>query len=62
MYYTPTTEAEENEIKNFYISIQKEIDHTPQQDMLTITGDWHPKTESKADSNLIGILDKCSDM
>lgn len=36
--YAPTTETEEDEIENFYTTIQEEIESTPKQEMLINKG------------------------
>lgn len=36
--YAPTTDTEEDEIENFYTTIQEEIESTPKQEMLINKG------------------------
>lgn len=48
-----STDAEGEEIKSFYASVQEEIDHILKQDMLIIIGSWNVKIGSKAEPNVL---------
>ena len=41
--YTPTTDAEEAEVDQFYEDLQDLLELTPRKDVLFIIGDWNAK-------------------
>ena len=45
--YTPTTNAEETEVEQFYEDLQDLLELTPKKDVLFIIGDWNPKVGSQ---------------
>jgi len=47
--YLPTTAAEEEEVKDVYTKIQKEIDEIPKRERLVIMGDFNAKIGSNKD-------------
>ena len=44
--YTPTNNAEEDEVEWFYEDLQEILELIPQKDVLLIIGDWNAKVES----------------
>ena len=49
--YAPTTTHEDQEIEDFYESIEEEISKTPKKDFLIIQGDWNAKVGKDATWN-----------
>ena len=45
--YTPTSNAEEAEVEQFYEDLQDLLELTPKKDVLFITGDWNAKVGSQ---------------
>ena len=45
--YTPTSNAEKDEIEWFYEALQDLLELTPKKDVLFITGDWNAKVGSQ---------------
>ena len=45
--YTPTSNAEEAEVEQFYEDLQDLLEITHKKDALFIIGDWNAKVESK---------------
>ena len=45
--YTPTTDAEEAEVEQFYEDLQDLLELTPKKDVLFIRGDWNAKAGSQ---------------
>ena len=45
--YTPTSNAEEAEIEQFYEDLQDLLELTPQKDVLFTIGDWNTKIRSQ---------------
>ena len=41
--YTPTMDAEEAEVEQFYEDLQDLLELTPEKDVLFIIGDWNTK-------------------
>ena len=53
--YTPTSNAEETEVEQFYEDLQDLLKLTPKKDVLFITGDWNAKVGSQETP---GVTDK----
>ena len=53
--YTPTSNAEEAEVEQFYEDLQDLLELTPQKDVLFIIGDWNAKVRSQ---EIAGLTDK----
>ena len=45
--YTPTSNTEEAEVKQFYENLQDLLEVTPKTDVFCIIGDWNPKVGSQ---------------
>ena len=45
--YTPTSNAEEAEVEQFYEHLQDLLELTPPKNVLFIIGDWNAKVECK---------------
>ena len=45
--YTPTSNAEEAEVEEFYEDLQDLLELTPKKDVLFIIGDWNEKVGSQ---------------
>ena len=45
--YTPTSNAEEAEVEQFYEDLQNLLELTPPKDVLFIIGDWNAKVGSQ---------------
>ena len=45
--YTPTSNAEEAEVEQFYEDLPDLLELTPKKDVLFITGDWNAKIGSQ---------------
>ena len=52
--YTPTSNAEEAEVKRFYEDLQDLLELTPKKDVLFIIGDWNTKVESQEKLGVTG--------
>ncbi|CAF1396827.1 unnamed protein product [Adineta steineri] len=52
--YAPTTEAEEDEIEQFYADLQQLLDAAPKKDVIVIMGDWNAKVGSTTTSGITG--------
>ena len=52
--YSPTSNAEEAEVKWFYEDIQELLELTPPKDVLFIIGDWNAKVESQVIPEVTG--------
>ena len=52
--YTPTSNAEEAEVEQFYADLQDLLELTPQKDVLFILGDWNAKVGSQETSGVTG--------
>ena len=52
--YTPTSNAEEAEVEQFYEDLQKRLKLTPKKDVLFIIGDWNAKVESQETPGVTG--------
>ena len=53
--YTPTTNAKETEVDQFYEKLEGHLELTPKRDVLFITGDWNAKVGSQ---EILGIIGK----
>ena len=53
---TPTSNAEEAEVKQFYEDLQDLLELTPKKDGLIIIGDWHSKIGSQKIPGVTGIF------
>ena len=54
--YTPTSNAEETEVEQFYEDLQDLLELTPKKDVLFIIGDWNAKVGSQETPGVIGKL------
>ena len=52
--YTPTSNAEEAEVKQFYDNLQDLLELTPKKDVLLSIGDWNAKVGSQEISRVTG--------
>ena len=52
--YTPTSNAEEDEVEWFYEDLQDLLELTPPKDVLFIIGDWNPKVGSQETPGVTG--------
>ena len=52
--YTPTSNAEEAEVKWLYEDLQDLLELTPKKDVLFITGDWNVKVGSQETPGVTG--------
>ena len=52
--YTPTNNAEEAEVEQFYEDLQDLLELTPKKDVLFIIGDWNAKVGSQETPGLTG--------
>ena len=52
--YAPTTNAEEDEVKQFYEDLEVLLELTPKKDVLFIIGDWNAKVESQETPGVTG--------
>ena len=52
--YTPTSNAEEAEVEQFYEDLQDLLELTPQIDVLFIVGDWNAKVGSQGTPGVTG--------
>ena len=53
--YAPTSDYDDNEIKEFYDHLQNVIDQTPKKDILAVEGDQNAKMGKDACGNWQGI-------
>ena len=53
--YTPTSNAEEAEVEQFYEDLQDLLELTPPKDVLFIIGDWNAKVGSQETPGVTGI-------
>ena len=51
----PTSDHDDNEVKEFYDQLQNVIDQTPKKDILVVQGDWNAKVDRDACGNWQGI-------
>ena len=54
--YTPTSNAEEAEVEQFYEDLQDLLELTPPKDVLFVLGDWNAKVGSQETPGVIGKL------
>ena len=54
--YAPTSASTEEELENFYETLQKEVDNKDSQDILMISGDFNAKVGRKTNSEKDGII------
>ena len=59
--YAPTSDYDDNEIKEFYDQLQNVIDQTPTKDILVVLGDWNAKVGKGACGNWQGICGPFND-
>ena len=52
--YSPTNNAEEAEVEQFYEDLQELLGLTPKKDVLFITGDWNAKVGSQETPGVTG--------
>ena len=52
--YTPTTNAKEAEVEQFYEDLQDLLELTPQKDVFFIIGDWNAKVGSQEITGVTG--------
>ena len=52
--YTPTSNAEEAEVEQFYEDLQDLLELIPQRDVLFIIGDWNAKVGSQETPGVTG--------
>ena len=52
--YTPTNNAEEGKVEQFYDDLQDLLELTPQKDVLFIIGDWNAKVGSQETPRVTG--------
>ena len=52
--YTPTSNAEEAEVEQFYEDLQDLLELTPKKDVLFILGDWNAKVGSQETLGVTG--------
>ena len=52
--YAPTSNAEENEVEQFYEDLQDLLELTPKKDVLFIIGDWNAKVGSQETPGVTG--------
>ena len=55
--YTPTSNAEEAEVEQFYEDLQDLLELTPKKDALFFTGDWNAKVGSQEIPEVTGKID-----
>ena len=53
--YTPTSNAEEAEVEQFYKDLQDLLELTPPKDVLFTIGDWNATVESQ---EILGVMGK----
>ena len=59
--YAPTTDADENEIEQFYNELQEVLDNISKKDLLLLIGDWNAKAgniEEKGVTGRFGLGEK----
>ena len=52
--YTPTSNAEEAEVEQFYEDLQDLLELIPKKDVIFITGDWNAKVGSQETPEVTG--------
>ena len=52
--YAPTTDADENEIEQFYNELQEVLDNISKKDILFLIGDWNAKVENIEEKGVTG--------
>lgn len=52
--YAPTTDAEEEDIEEFYGKLQQVIDDTSRKDILLVVGDWNAKVGNEEEKGIVG--------
>ena len=52
--YTPTSNAEEAEVEQFYEDLQNLLELTPRKEVLFIIGDWNAKVGSQETPGVTG--------
>ena len=52
--YAPTTDYDDDDIKDFYDQLQEVIDQAPKKDIHVMQGDWNAKTGEDASKNWKG--------
>ena len=52
--YTPTPDAEQEEVDEFYEQVQAEINRTCHQEVLEVMGDYNAKVENRTKSSEVG--------
>ncbi|CAF1579169.1 unnamed protein product [Rotaria magnacalcarata] len=52
--YAPTVGADDEEIEDFYVSLQQLVDAIPKKDTIVTRGDWNAKVESKSVTGITG--------
>ena len=52
--YSPTSNAEEAEVEQFYEDLSDHLELTPKKDVLFITGDWNAKVGSQVTPGVTG--------
>ena len=52
--YTPTSNAEETEVEQFYEDLQDLLELTPKKDVFFIIGDWNAKAGSQLTPEVTG--------
>ena len=52
--YTPTSNAEETEVEQFYEDLQDLLELTPEKDVLFLIGAWNAKVGSQETSGVTG--------
>ena len=55
--YTPTTNAKEAEVEQFYEDLQDLLELTPQKDVFFIIGDWNAKAGNQEMPGVTGKFD-----
>ena len=55
--YTPTNNAEEAEVEQFYEDLQELLELTPKRDVFFIIGDWNAKVRSQETPGVTGKFD-----
>ena len=54
--YAPNTNAEEDEVEQFYEDLQDLLELTPKKDVLFIIGEWNAKVGSQEKPGVTGKL------
>ena len=58
--YAPTSESSEEEIEEFYYSVQSAINRTPKKDIIIVQGDWNAKVGNDAHKEWYDTVGKFS--